>query len=166
MENTQPEQTTVKEQVVKTAPKVASNKKLAIVLVRGLVGLNQRVRDTLQMLRLHRKNNCVIVSDDPIMRGMLQKVKDVVTWGEVNEDTFKKLVDQRGREFLARVKDSKGKYSYNGFFELNGKKYHKMFALNPPRKGFGRKGIKTPFTMGGALGYRGEKMDDLIARMI
>ena len=35
MENTQSEQTTVKEQAVKTASKVASNKKLAIVLVRG-----------------------------------------------------------------------------------------------------------------------------------
>ena len=38
--------------------------------------------------------------------------------------------------------------------------------LHPPRKGHKRKGIKTPFTNGGALGSRGEKINELIMRMI
>tara|TARA_Y100000310_G_scaffold319682_1_gene375251 strand:- start:101 stop:616 length:516 start_codon:yes stop_codon:yes gene_type:complete len=156
----------VEKSPVKKSPASSSGGRIAIVQVRGVVGLSEKVKNTLRLLRLHRKNSCVIVTDNAGIRGMLQKVKDFVTWGSVSENTFKKLVELRGREFLARVQDSKGKYSYKGFFELNGKKYHKTFALNPPRKGFGRKGIKTPFTLGGALGNRNDKMDDLVLRMI
>ena len=34
------------------------------------------------------------------------------------------------------------------------------------KKGYGRKGIKTPFSKGGALGYRGDKINDMIQRMM
>lgn len=46
------------------------------------------------------------------------------------------------------------------------KKIKNYFRLNSPRKGFERKGIKKPFSIGGALGYRGSKINDLIKRMI
>ena len=41
-----------------------------------------------------------------------------------------------------------------------------FFRLKPPIKGFERKGIKTPFSMGGVLGYRKEKINNLIIRML
>ena len=47
-----------------------------------------------------------------------------------------------------------------------GQKIRKNFRLNSPRKGYGRKGIKVSFNEGGALGYRGNKINDLIKRMI
>jgi large subunit ribosomal protein L30 len=50
--------------------------------------------------------------------------------------------------------------------EKRGAEDQKVFRLSPPRGGFERKGIKTPFTMGGALGNRKEKINDLIKRMI
>ncbi|MBI2669176.1 uL30 family ribosomal protein [Candidatus Woesearchaeota archaeon] len=139
--------------------------KLAIVLVRGAVGLTQPVKDTLHTLRLGRKNFCVIVPDTPAYRGMIQKVKDMVTWGEISEEMFEELVKVRGEPFLSRTTDAKKKYSY-AVLEHKGKKYKPYFRLNPPRKGFGRKGIKMAFVAGGALGYRKEKMDDLIKRML
>ena len=40
------------------------------------------------------------------------------------------------------------------------------FKLHPPRGGFERKGIKTPFSLGGVLGYRKEKMNDLVRKML
>ena len=40
------------------------------------------------------------------------------------------------------------------------------FRLLPPRGGFERKGIKTPFSMGGSLGYRGQHINMLIKRML
>ena len=46
------------------------------------------------------------------------------------------------------------------------RKDKKMINLHPPRGGFERKGIKIPFKVGGALGYRGEKISDLIKRML
>src|SRR3989338_10479103 len=97
---------------------------------------------------------------------MLRRAKDYITWGEINDDTFKILVDKRGEEFVGRETDSKKKIKYNDFVVINNKKIKKYFRLNAPRKGFGRKGIKYSFANGGALGYRGEKINDLIKRMV
>ena len=41
-----------------------------------------------------------------------------------------------------------------------------FFRLHPPRKGYGRKGIKTPFRLGGGLGNRESAINDLIERML
>ena len=142
-----------------------SSSKLVVVLVRGLVGIKKPIRDTLKMLRLTSKNTCVVVVNNPVYLGMLKKCKDYATWGDIDEETFKKLVSKRGKEFLGREKDSKGKYTYK-FMEYEGKKYKPYFTLNPPLKGFGRKGIKLSFKLGGALGNRGDKMKDLILRML
>ncbi len=138
---------------------------LAVILVRGTVKLTRKVKDTLLMLRLHRKNQCVIIKDNEINQGMLQKVKDYVTWGKIDQAIFKELVEKRGEEYLARTTDTKKKYTYKTF-NVDGKNYKPCFRLNPPKKGFGRKGIKVAFKAGGALGYRGEKINDLIKRML
>ncbi len=130
--------------------------KLAVVLVRGMVKVIKPVKDTLAMLNLYRKNHCVVVDDTPSYRGMLIKVKDYVTWGKIDDNTFAELVQKRGQLSDGRRKS----------LEVNGKKYQRYFALNPPRKGFGRKGIKRAFKIGGALGDRGEKMNDLVKRML
>ena len=41
-----------------------------------------------------------------------------------------------------------------------------FIRLNSPRKGYGRKGVKKTFAMGGALGDRKEAINDLIKRML
>jgi large subunit ribosomal protein L30 len=145
--------------------KAESKNKLAIIVVRGNVKVAQTVIDTLHMLNLYRKNHCAVVDDTPSYRGMIDKVKDFVTWGEITDETFQKLVAERGEKFLGRVSDAKNKYTYK-FMEYDGKKYKNYFRLNPPRKGFGRKGVKVAFVAGGALGYRGDKINDLIQRML
>ena len=143
----------------------AKSGKLAIVLVRGVVGVTQSVKDTLSLLRLNRKNHCVVIDNNPVNLGMIKKVKDFITWGEIDEGIFKELVEKRGEEFQARLTDRKEKYSYKSL-EISGKKYKPYFRLNPPQKGFGRKGIKIAFKIGGGLGYRAEKINDLIKRML
>ena len=139
--------------------------KLAIILVRGLVNVTQSVKDTLSLLRLNRKNHCVVIDNNPVNLGMIKKTKDFFTWGEIDEEMFKELVDKRGEEFQARLTDRKEKYSYKSL-EINGRKYKPYFRLNPPKKGFGRKGIKVAFKVGGGLGYRADKINDLIKRML
>ena len=147
-----------------TKPQLSS-KQVAIVLVRGLVRVPGPVKDTLQMLRLVRCNFGVVVNNTPVMQGMITKVKDYVTWGEIDDDTFSELIQKRGEEFKGRVQDGKKNYSY-ATFNFKGKKYKTYFRLNPPRKGFGRKGIKVGFVSGGALGYRGAAINDLVRRML
>ena len=139
---------------------------LAVVRVRGLTGIKIKIEDTLKMLRLYKKNYCCVLPNNPIYLGMLKKSKDYITWGEIDDETFNILVEKRGEEFKGRETDSKNKIKYNDFVLINNKKIKKYFRLNPPRKGFGRKGIKTSFQNGGALGYRGDKINDLIKRML
>ncbi len=139
-------------------------KKLAVIRIRGITGIEKSIKDTLNMLCLYHNNYCVVL--DSKMLGMIKKVKDYVTWGEVNDETYKLLVEKRGEEFKGRETDKKKKINYKKFIIINNKKYKRYFRLSPPRGGFERKGIKVPFTKSGALGYRKEKINDLIKKMV
>lgn len=119
--------------------KIEKGPKLAIIRIRGSITLSKDVKDTLAMLNLHKQNFCSVFDNSPTIKGMLNKVKDFVTWGEINEETLKLLTKPEGKKF---------------------------YRLSPPRKGFGRKGIKVHFNKGGALGNRSEKINDLITRMV
>ncbi|MEK6967994.1 MAG: uL30 family ribosomal protein [Nanoarchaeota archaeon] len=139
--------------------------KLAVIRIRGKPGKKPQLELTLSMLRLHRNHYCAVVEDNPSMRGMVDNVKDYTTYGELDDQTFKELVAKRGELLTSRTQDSKGKINYP-FIEVDGKKYKPVFRLAPPIKGFERKGIKMPFAQGGALGNRGQKINDLIKRML
>ncbi|MEA1904955.1 MAG: uL30 family ribosomal protein, partial [Candidatus Hadarchaeota archaeon] len=54
--------------------------RLAVVRIRGSVNVSRDVEETLWMLGLARVNHCVVVHDSSSYKGMLQKVKDFVTW--------------------------------------------------------------------------------------
>lgn len=141
--------------------------KLAVIRIKGRVGISKGIIDTLEMLHLGKKHSCVVVEKNACNKGMINKVKDFVTFGEIDEDTLKLLVKKRGIEYKGKVKDSKGKIDYSSkYFEFNKKKYMPNFRLNPPTGGFGRKGIKRSFKQGGAMGNRGKKIIDLIKRMV
>jgi len=131
-----------------TKPEEAKGK-IALILVRGLVGVRKDIKKTLCLLRLRQKYACVVVEDIPNYRVAAMKCKDYVTYGEISDETLKQLLERRGR------KDPEKK----GYLK-------KFFLLHPPKGGFEKKGIKTPFKKGGALGYRGAKINDLIKKMI
>ena len=144
----------------------APAEKLAAVRIRGLTGVKSGIKITLSMLKLYKNNYCCVLQNNKIHEGMLKKAKDYITWGELDDETFNALVEKRGEEFKGRISDSKGKINYNDFITINNKKIKKFFRLNAPKKGFGRKGIKHPYQTGGALGYRGIAINELIKRMI
>lgn len=125
------------------------NKKFAVVRVRGLVRVRKDINYTMDLLRLYRKNYCVLIDAKNI--GMIKKVKDYVTYGEIDQETEDLLIKKKGE----KTKDNAGKEVMK-----------KFFRLNSPKKGFGRKGIKISFSKSGALGYRGNKINDLIKRML
>ena len=143
-----------------------NTKNLAVIRIKGSSGIRGDIEDTLNILRLYKKNFCVVITDKVDYRGMVQKIKDYVTWGEINDETLRGLIEKRGEEYKDREEDKKGKIKYNKFLTHNGKKIKKFFRLNSPKNGYGRKGVKEVFSKGGALGYRGEKINDLIRRMI
>ncbi len=151
----------------------------AVIRVRGRTGVRKEIEDTLKMLRLTRINHCVLVPDTPAYKGMLQKVKDYVTWGEINEETLAKLIRMRGR--LVGDKKITDKYIQDtlGFENIDDlakaivqeKVLYKdipyvkpVFRLHPPLKGWER--TKRHYTEGGALSYRGADINNLVLRML
>lgn len=154
--------------------------KIAIVQVRGIVRTPQKIKDTLRMLKLVKKNSCSIVEANSSSRGMLEFVKDYVTWGDIDEATLNELIIKRGRimgnkPITEQYMHEKTGITLSAFAKefFNGKKKIKdvpgmkpFFRLKPPTKGFERGGVKVPFSMGGALGYRKDYINDLIKRML
>ena len=134
-------------------------KKIAAIRVRGNVTLGSDVKKTLNLLRLYRKNYCSVYENSPTVKGMLNNAKDHITYGEISEEIFQEILNKRGEEY-------KGRSDFKKCFTLNNKKIKPYFRLHPPVKGFERKGIKVPYSLGGALGYRGEKMSELIKKML
>ena len=139
---------------------------LAAVRIRGRTMVRTTIVDAMNMLRLYKNNFCVVVPNTPTYLGMLKQAKDYITWGEIDDETFKLLVEKRGEEFHGRETDTKEIIKYNDYFVVGNKKLKRYFRLNSPRKGFGRIGIKQSFQRGGALGYRGAAINDLIKKMV
>jgi large subunit ribosomal protein L30 len=128
---------------------------LAVVRVRGKINLDSNLKRTFEQLNLHNKNWCVVVKDTPTNKGMIKKVKDYITYGEISSEVFDELLKNRGE-----ISNNEKSITFNK------KKYKRYFRLSPPKKGYGRKGIKVSFQSGGALGYRKNKINDLLKRMI
>ena len=151
----------------------------AVIRVRGTVNINPDIKHTLKLLRLNKVNHCVLIEDNNIMKGMLQVIKDYVTWGEIEKENLLKMITSRGKlKGDKKVTDEyiKSSTSFNNIDKLSksileNKFNYKdipeikpLFRLNPPKKGY--EGIKKSFKKRGALGYRGKEINKLIERMI
>ncbi len=152
---------------------------LAVVRVRGTINIKRDIRDTLAMLGLTRVNHCILIPESPQYKGMLQKVKDYVTWGSLDEDTATRLIQERGRMSGGHPVDGKALKALGSFKSVDalakavveGKvTWSKLegavpvFRLHPPRKGY--EGIKRAYGEGGALGDRGQDINGLLQRML
>ncbi|MCL2712135.1 MAG: 50S ribosomal protein L30 [Methanomassiliicoccaceae archaeon] len=151
----------------------------AVIRVRGRPDVNVDVRRTMELMNLTRVNHCVIVPEDDVTKGMLQKAKDYITWGEINADVLEEMIRIRGRlvgddqitdEYLSTNTEFKSVNEMaaavlNGNYRMKDVEGAKaVFRLHPPEKGY--EGIKRSYRNGGALGYRGEAINELIARML
>jgi len=153
--------------------------RIAVIRLKGQVGVPYNVKRTLELLKLERINQAIVTKKSPEILGMLRKASTHLTWGEIDENTMKRLLVKRGNvKGNNKISDDNiGKYSVfknlddylKAFFsykaELRDIKTLKVpFRLTPPKKG--HEGIKRFYTQGGAMGYRGENINDLLLRMI
>lgn len=151
---------------------------LAVVRLRGSIGIRPELRHVFRLIHLNRKNHATLIENTPERRGMILKVKDYVTWGEVTPETITVLLRRRGmmpgrvRLTEQHVKEQLGYESIEAFaaalhastanlWKLDGVK--PLFRLHPPRKGL-RGSIRRPYPEG-PLGYRGSAINDLLKRM-
>lgn len=160
------------------AQEAKERKCIVAVRIRGTIRASRQVRETLQMLNLTRNNYAVLIDNRPEFLGMLRKAQHFITWGEASKETVSMIIKERAR--LAGKKKPTDEYAQkNGYKSLEELaeaifncrvEYWKLpdvkpvFRLHPPTKGFKGK-VKKGYGMGGELGYRGEKINELIKRM-
>ena len=113
--------------------------KIAVIRIKGEVGLRKEIVETFNRLRLRKKYSCAVFENPTKEQlGMINKLKDFIAFGEINEETYKKLVNKR----KTRIKN--------------------FFRLSPPLGG-----IKTKLHFPkGVLGDHKEKINELIKRML
>ena len=113
----------------------------AIIRIRGQVGLDRDIVETFNRLKLRKKYSCIVLKDPTKEQlGMIKKVRNFVAYGDIDEETYKKLVEVRG----GKIKN--------------------FFRLHPPRKGIDSK--KHFGVHKGVLGDNKDKINDLIKRML
>ena len=150
----------------------------ALIRVRGNVNVRGSIEDTLKMLRLHRVNHCVLLSDNPHNKGMIQKVKDYVAYGTIDMETLAGMLKNRGMlqggekltdEYVAENTEFSSIEAFaqaviDGNASLKDVPALKpVFRLHPPRKG--HSGIKRTAQQGGILGNNGEDINLLLKKM-
>ena len=132
-------------------------KLIAAVRVRGTVNVRGSISETLKRLNLKRVNNCVIIKMTDSYSGMIGKCSGYIAYGEVNEAVLGKMLKRA--EIETSPKDLlDGKVAVKALAE------QMPIRLHPPRRGYGR--TKLGFAQGGVLGYQGEKINDLLVRMV
>jgi large subunit ribosomal protein L30 len=131
-----------------------------VIRARSDRGVTVKIRDTMGMLNLTKVNHATIVPNAPTYEGMLNKSKDYITWGEIDSDMISdkskfSSIDEFANAIVsgdATLKDVDG--------------LKPVLRLHPPRGSKGWGGIKRSYTVGGALGFRGEAIRDLVSRMM
>ena len=154
---------------------------LVAVRLDGTPGVRHPEETTLNSLGMKTRFSAVLLPDNPSARGMLQRVKDHVTWGEAKKGDLELLLSNRARtaeglgitdkfvkektklpglsELLLAVYS--GKLTLTRLWEMGVKP---VFRLHPPRGGFPRSS-KRPYADRGELGYRKDGLGELLNKM-
>ncbi len=171
-----------------------SHRRIAVVRLRGQADTSPDVETTLHVLRLRKRYTATIVDSRPSYLGMLRRVNDWVTWGEIDADTLALMLEKRGRLIGDKplTLDHLRRFGWGSFLEfanafvsgevaslscpqksawprVNGRvlcipSLKPFFRLHPPKGGL--KSVKRHFGAGGDLGYRGPNINELIRRML
>lgn len=150
---------------------------IAVIRLKGSVGIRKTVKDALRIMRLKTIHNCIIIQDTPSNRGMIDKVKDYVTYGDITFDVFLDMLKKRGRMQGDKrlTEESVKEMGYDNFGHLatdifeNKTNFKKLkvvkptFRLTPPSGGF--KSMMKQFPKGD-LGNRGEAINELLKKMV
>jgi large subunit ribosomal protein L30 len=138
---------------------------IAAIRITGQVNLKKPIKETLHRLRLRRKYSCVILNESKVPQiKAVEKLRDFIAFGEIDDKTFEKLIQERGQPI-----DKKEKIDAKKIIEelKKGKKYEDLglkpfFRLHPARGGIETKKHYPK----GVLGNQKKDINKLIERML
>jgi large subunit ribosomal protein L30 len=146
-----------------------------VIRVRGTIHARHDIEMTLDQLHLTRPNHATVLPEAADFKGMLHKVQGYVTWGEAEPDTIQLLLKERAVTLEGDRIGAPGGSApetelpkltkavlTQGLVRAEG--LRPLFRLRAPKGGW--RSTKKPFSLGGALGYRGRAINDLARRML
>jgi large subunit ribosomal protein L30 len=132
---------------------------IAVIRISGLVEVPREAQETMFRMRLRRKYSCVVLQETSENLGMIDKVKNFVAYGKIKQEDFKELIEKRGQPVNRKKKIEVFELGKGKFEDYNLKPF---FRLHPPRGGIDS---KTHYPRG-VLGSHGEKINELLRRML
>jgi large subunit ribosomal protein L30 len=148
-----------------------------VIRIRGTVNVPYWAKITLENLNLSKKFRATIVPENGEYLGMLRRIKQLVAWCRVDNETVKELLDKKGKKSASqplRVSDLPNGYVNldqlatdiaNDTIVISKLDWIKpWFALNPPRGGF-KKSVKKQSSQKGILGDN-KTLLDLVKTMM
>ena len=135
------------------------------IRISGQVEMRRDFTETLFRMRMRKKYSAVLIKETPASKPLIQSVRNFIAYGPIDQKTLEELISKRGK-----LKDSKSKTKIDAkataaiIMEDGIEKtaLKPFFRLHPPRKGINSK-IHFPK---GVLGDNGEKINDLVRRML
>lgn len=138
---------------------------IVVIRISGHVDKTQAQEETLFRMRLRKKFTAVLLKPTPQTKKLLQKVRNFVAYGDIDSQTLKMLVENRGLSAEPGKKIDVEKVvtgvETKSLSQLGLKPY---FRLHPPRGGIDSKlhfGTKK-----GVLGDNKAEINKLIRRML
>jgi len=131
---------------------------ICVIRISGDVKIREETRETFRRLGLTRKYSCIVLEKPTeVELGMIKHIKDFIAFGELDDATYKKLVEARGKKF---------KEKKNVKFP---KDMRQVFRLHPPRGGINTKqhyALENGNVKRGVLGNHGKKINELVEKML
>ncbi len=147
--------------------------KLCVIGIRSSLKRAGATQAVLRNLGFQKLYSCALLDKTASTLGMLNRAESAITYGEIDKDTLKHLLKKRARisnlkkyEWDNEKLDAFVEEFMSGKRSLSDMKIKRIFNLHPPKKGFERRGKKTPYSLKGAFGYRGAAINQLLERMI
>ena len=135
---------------------------IIVIRIAGQIGVDKFKKGSLDSLKLKKKYTAILINEKDLPQ--LNTIKELVTYGEIDDSTLKELVTKRGKKGNKPLSDidkileglKKGKRPRELGVNPN-------FSLHPPRGGF-KKSTKVPYPQG-ILG-KNKEINKLVKRML
>lgn len=164
----------------------AESKLVFVVRIRGIIGLSPKVKKILQLMRLRQLHNGVFIKFNGATAKMLRIVEPYVAYGFPNLKSVREVIYKRG---FGKVEKKRVPLDNNAVIETALGKFdiicmedliHEIFTVGPhfkeasnflwpvklssPTGGFKQKLLH--YNEGGDAGLRGEKIHELVKKML
>ena len=137
---------------------------LLVIRISGMVDLDSNIEETLHSLRLRRKYSAVLLKPTPLNFKILRIVRNQISYGEIDKETLKLLLEKRASPIKKGKKLDADKLieeiEKKGMNSLDIKPF---FRLHPPRGGIES---KKHFGVGKGVLGENKKINELVRRML